>query len=60
MFCVLRPPNLFLRTWLALYLRGSGIAYIAIIFVVTIVSASIINHFLVNVVDLLFLAQSRE
>jgi hypothetical protein len=59
-FRVLRPPDPFPRTWSASYLRGSGIAHIAIIFVVRIVGASIINHFLVNVADLSFLTQSRK
>jgi hypothetical protein len=42
--------------WSASYLRGSGVAHIAIIFVVRIVGTSIINHF----ADLSFLARSRE
>jgi hypothetical protein len=44
----------------ASYLGGSGIARIAIIFVVRIVGTSIISHFLVNVTDLSFLARSCE
>jgi hypothetical protein len=59
-FRVLRPPDPFPRTWSASYLRGSGVAHIAIISIVRIVGASIINHFLVNVADLSFLARSRE
>lgn len=58
-FRVLRPPDLFPRTWSASYLRGSGVAHIIIIFVIRIVGASI-SHFLVNVVGLLFLAWGRE
>jgi hypothetical protein len=46
--------------WSASYLRGSGVVHFAIIFVVRIMGTSIINHFLVNVADLSFLARSRE
>jgi hypothetical protein len=46
--------------WSVLYLRGSGVALIAIIFVIRIVGDPIINHFLVNIADLSFLARSRE
>jgi hypothetical protein len=56
---ILRPPGPFPKIWSVSYLRGSGVAHIAIIFVV-IVGTSIINHFLVNVADLSFLARSRE
>ena len=59
-FYVLCPPKPFLRTWSALYLRGSGVAHIVIIFVVRIVGASIIDHLLVHIVDLSFLARSSE
>jgi hypothetical protein len=44
----------------ASYLRGSGVAHIAIIFVVRVIGASVISHFLVNVADLSFPARSRE
>lgn len=59
-FRIRRPPGPFPRMWSASYLRGSGVAHIAIIFVVRIVGASIINYFLVNIADLSFLARSRE
>jgi hypothetical protein len=52
---VLRPPHPFPRTWPASYLRASGVAHIAIIFVIRIIGASIVNHFLVNVADFPFL-----
>jgi hypothetical protein len=45
--------------WSASYLIGSGVALIAIVFVVRIVGTSIISHFLVNVADPSFLARSR-
>jgi hypothetical protein len=46
--------------WSASYLRGSGVAHIAIIFVARVVGTSIISHLLVNVADLSFLARTRE
>jgi hypothetical protein len=55
MFRVLCPPNLFPRVWSAASLRASGVAYISIIFVIRIISASIVNYFLVGITEFLFL-----
>jgi hypothetical protein len=59
-FHVLRPLDPFPRARWASYLRSFGVAHIVIFFVVRIVGASIVNHFLVSVADLSFLGRSHE
>jgi hypothetical protein len=55
-FYVLYPLSPFPKIRLASYFKGSGVAYIIIIFVIKVVSTSVINHFLANAADLSFLA----
>jgi hypothetical protein len=59
-FPVLRPPDPFPRTWSAASLRASGVAHVSIIFVVRIIGASIVNHFLVGVAEFPFLIRRRD
>jgi hypothetical protein len=59
-FHVLRLPYLFLRMWSASYLKVSGVAHITIIFIIRIISASIVNYFLINIANFPFMVQSRN
>jgi hypothetical protein len=54
-FPVLRSPDPFPRLWSAASPRASGAAYTSIIFVIRIIGASIVNHFLVGIADFPFL-----